>query len=178
MPFEGFDFTNFWEESTYRDNYACGPLLPAALAEAEKMLGYKLPASYVWLMERKNGGVPVNRAFPTKTPVSWAGDHIAIESIFGVGLNTPGCIVGETRLMVEEWGYPEIGVAICDCPSAGHDEVFLDYRACGPQGEPKVVHIDQEDDYLITPLADTFEEFIRGLVSEDEFDFDEDGEDE
>ena len=41
-----------------------------------------------------------------------------------------------------------------------------------------MVHIDQEDDYLITPLADTFEEFIRGLVSEDEFDFDEEGEDE
>ena len=32
MPFEGFDFTNFWEESTYRASYACGPLLPAVLA--------------------------------------------------------------------------------------------------------------------------------------------------
>ena len=47
--------------------------------------------------------------------------------------------------------------------------IFLDYRECGPQGEPKVVHIDQELDYEITPLADCFEEFIRGLVHEDEF---------
>ena len=85
-----------------------------------------------------------------------------------------GNIVDETRLMVEEWGYPAIGIAICDCPSAGHDEIFLDYRACGPQGEPKVVHVDQEDDYCITPLADTFEEFIRGLVNDSEFDFEED----
>ena len=29
-------------------------------------------------------------------------------------------------------------MAICDCPSAGHDMIFLDYRACGPQGEPAV----------------------------------------
>ena len=76
--------------------------------------------------------------------------------------------------MIEEWGYPDIGIAICDCPSAGHDMVFLDYRECGPHGEPGVVHIDQEDDYLITPLADTFEEFVRGLVDEEDYDDEED----
>ena len=30
-----------------------------------------------------------------------------------------------------------------------------------------MVHIDQEYDYEITPLADTFEDFIRGLVNEE-----------
>ena len=79
-----------------------------------------------------------------------------------------------SRFMIEEWGYPDIGVAICDCPSAGHDMVFLDYRECGPQGEPKVVHIDQEADYEITPLADTFEAFVRGLVDESDYDDEED----
>lgn len=178
MPFEGFNFSGFWEESAYAEKaYGCGQVNPTVLAEVEKALGYKLPASYVWLMERHNGGVPFNRAFPTRTPTSWAEDHIAIEGIYGIGLDARGSIIQETRLMVEEWKYPDIGIAICDCPSAGHDEVFLDYRTCGPQGEPKVVHIDQEDDYAITPLADTFEEFIRGLAGEDSFDFDgeEDG---
>ena len=68
--------------------------------------------------------------------------------------------------MIAEWEYPAIGVAICDCPSAGHDMIFLDYRACGSQGEPAVVHVDQENDYKITHLADSFEEFIRGLEHE------------
>lgn len=45
--------------------------------------------------------------------------------------------------------------------------IFFDYRECGPQGEPKVVHVDQEMDYKITFLADNFEEFIRGLVPGD-----------
>ena len=46
-------------------------------------------------------------------------------------------------------------------------------QECGPQGEPKVVHIDQECDYEITPLADNFEEFIRGLVNDDDFEFED-----
>ena len=70
--------------------------------------------------------------------------------------------------MKDDWGYPDIGVAICDTPSAGHEMIFLDYRECGRQGEPKVVHIDQELDYEITLLADNFEDFIRGLVNSEE----------
>ena len=45
----------------------------------------------------------------------------------------------------------------------------LDYRARGPTGEPRVVHIDQERAYKITPLADDFESFIRGLVGDEDF---------
>ena len=75
--------------------------------------------------------------------------------------------------MIDDWEYPAIGVAICDCPSAGHDMIFLDYRECGSQRKPKLVHIDQECDYKITPLADSFEEFIRGLANEDDFDLED-----
>jgi SMI1/KNR4 family protein SUKH-1 len=69
---------------------------------------------------------------------------------------------------VAEWGYPDIGVYIADCPSAGHDMIALDYRR---PGEPAVVHIDQEWDYQITVLAPDFETFVRGLA--DELDYDE-----
>ena len=47
--------------------------------------------------------------------------------------------------------------------------IFLDYSKCGLTGEPSVVHIDEENDYKITTLAASFEEFIRGLVNSKDF---------
>ena len=45
----------------------------------------------------------------------------------------------------------------------GHDMIFLDYSDCGPEGEPCVVHIDQEGGYEITYLADNFKDFVDRL---------------
>ncbi len=145
----------------------------------EEELGYKLPASYIWLMKQHNGGIPVNTCYPCDEPTSWAEDHVAITGILGIGREKSYSLCGNlgSQFMIDEWEYPAIGVAICDCPSAGHDMIFLDYRACGPQGEPAVVHVDQENDYRITHLADSFEEFIRGLEHESVYDLDEDAED-
>ena len=179
-PFEGFDLTGFWKEPNgyARKNYIEPPPTAEVIRQVEKELGYKLPESYIALMQVQNGGFSKKSAFPTSTPTSWADDHIAIEGFLSIGWDKTYSLCGRlgSRFMMEEWGYPDIGIAICDCPSAGHDMVFLDYRECGPQGEPKVVHIDQEDDYYITPLADSFEAFIRGLVDEDDFDFDDEEE--
>lgn len=79
------------------------------------------------------------------------------------------CGENGSQFWIDEWGYPSIGVYFADCPSAGHDMVCLDYRACGPQGEPSVVHVDQECDYKITFVAPTFEAFIRGLEDAERF---------
>jgi hypothetical protein len=48
----------------------------------------------------------------------------------------------------------------------------LDYRACGPKGEPRVVHIDQELEYKVTHVADNFESFLRDLESDEAFEYD------
>ena len=179
VPFEGFDFTNFWDDNEYAlKEYVSGPLSDELIASVEDELGYELPASYIWLMKRHNGGMPVNTCYPTDEPTSWAEDHVAITGIFGIGREKDCSLCGSlgSQFMIDEWEYPAIGVAICDCPSAGHDMIFLDYRTCGPNGEPAVVHVDQENDYKITHLAGSFEEFIRGLEPESSFDEDADNE--
>ena len=178
-PFEGFDLTNFWDDNWYAlKEYVSDPPSDELIASVEEELGYKLPAAYIWLMKQHNGGIPVNTCYPCDEPTCWADDHVAITGIFGIGREKSCSLCGElgSQFMIDEWEYPAIGVAICDCPSAGHDMIFLDYRVCGPQGEPAVVHVDQENDYKITHLADSFEEFIRGLEHESLYDPDEDAE--
>ncbi|QNP60587.1 SMI1/KNR4 family protein [Paenacidovorax monticola] len=173
--FDGFDLAAFWADSDYaRREYTEPPPTPQAIAAVEAELGYRLPASYVALMQRQNGGTPINRCFPTGQPTSWAEDHVAISAFKGIGFQKQWSLCGGlgSRFKIEEWEYPDIGVYFGDCPSAGHDMIALDYRACGPAGEPAVVHVDQEGDYRITPLAPDFETFVRGLVHESAYEDD------
>lgn len=164
MPFENFDFSDFWDDCEWaKKAYICEPPTDELIAEIEAELGYKLPESYIWLMKQHNGGIPFKDTF-------YCGggeyDFADIDGILGIGRcdgrKSPYFSITDSIVYIDE-GYPNIGVAICNCPSAGHDMIFLDYRECGPRGEPKVVHIDQEGDYCITFLASNFEEFIRGL---------------
>ena len=170
--FHDFDLQNFWEKSDYADeSYVGEPLTDEMVASIEKELGYKLPQSYIDLMHHQNGGIPNKTTHRTKERTSWAEDHIAISGIYGINCSKPNCLGGTfgSQFWIEEWEYPSIGVYFCDCPSAGHDMLCLDYRACGPQGEPQVVHVDQAFDYKITFVAENFESFVRGLEDEGAF---------
>ncbi|MBQ4397623.1 MAG: SMI1/KNR4 family protein [Clostridia bacterium] len=164
--FEHADLDSLWDDSDYSlDNYVSEPPTDQMIRETQVALGYKLPASYVCLMKRHNGGIlrrtccPIDDRFP-----------VMIEGIYGIGRKKPCSLLGiySTAFWVEEWEYPDIGIAIADTPSAGHDMIFLDYRQCGRDGEPRVVVVDQEADYEITVLADNFEEFISRLRTDTE----------
>ena len=170
--FDDFDFTDFWKDSSYsKENYIENPPTDELIREIEVELGYKLPKSYVELMKKHNGGITKKDAFPTKEATSYADDHIAITGIMGIGREKIYSICGKmgSQFWIDEWEYPQIGVAICTTPSGGHDMVFLDYTECGKEGEPKVVYIDAEKNYKITKVADNFEEFLRGLVRENDY---------
>ena len=171
--FHDFDFSDFWDDNDYAlEEYIEAKPTDELINSIEIELGYKLPASYKELIKMHNGGIPKRDCFPTTTPTSWAEDHVAITGIMGIGRNKIYSLCGDlgSQFMIDEWGYPDTGVFICNCPSAGHDMIMLDYSNCGKDGEPEVVHIDQEYDYRKTYLAKDFESFIRGLVSSDIYD--------
>jgi hypothetical protein len=173
-PFEGFDFEGFWDDHPYSlETYVEPPPSDELIASIEQELGgYRLPAAYVDLARRHNGGLVKRNCYPMKERTGWAEDHVAISGLYAIGRTSTYSLAGElgAKFMIEKWGYPPIGVGIADTPSGGHEQIMLDYRACGKQGEPQVVYVDQEDDYSITVVAPDFETFIRGLVDESEYD--------
>jgi hypothetical protein len=160
--------SNFWNDSEEaQKNYIDTLPSDELIKSIEKDLGYKLPYSYIELMKIHNGGIPSNNCFPIDKPLLAYSDHIEIYGIFGISYTKPYSLCGSfgNKLWQGGWGYPDIGIYICDTPSAGHDMVALDYRKCSKDGEPEVVHVDQEDDYKITFLAKNFEEFILNLIN-------------
>lgn len=167
-----FDLNNFWKDCNYaREEYIDSPFSAADVLVIEEELGYKLPSFYVEFMRFQNGGVPNNTCHRTHEVTSWAESHIAIYGLFSIGREKVYSLCGGagSKFWIEDWGYPEIGIYFADCPSAGHDMLCLDYRKCGPNGEPEVVHVDQESDYKITFVAENFEAFVRGLESDKAF---------
>lgn len=155
---------NLWLDSEYsKENCISEPFDDEMLKSIEAELGYKLPASYVELMRAHNGGI-LNRA------VLEIGDtYTVIDALYGIGRQKSHSLCGtyNTKFWVEEWGYPDIGIAIAETESAGHEMIFLDYTECGPEGEPRVVYIDQEWDYKTIVVAENFEEFINMLHEEE-----------
>lgn len=173
---ENFDFDDFWEPSEYADqNYVDDPLTPEKVSAVEDELGFVLPKAYVEFMKYQNGGIPRRTNHRTCEPTSWSHNHIAITGLYSIGNASTYSLCGgfSSQFWVEEWGYPAIGVYFADCPSAGHDMLCLDYSECGPTGEPRVVHVDQELDYKVTVVAPSFESFVRGLESDQAFEAEE-----
>jgi SMI1 / KNR4 family (SUKH-1) len=170
--FDDFDLQSFWEPSDYAlKEYVGPPVTDEAITRVERELQYKLPASYVEFMRFQNGGIPRFTSHRTNERTTWSHDHVAITGIYSIGSERPCSLLGEfgSQFWIDEWGYPPIGVYFADCPSAGHDMLCMDYRACGKSGEPQIVHIDQEWDYKIVLVADNFEKFIRGLEDDSAF---------
>lgn len=155
MPIE------FFEDDDY---YTGPPTTPDLIEHAEASLGVRLPVAYRDLLRERNGGSPLRRCFMTEFETSWAPDHFEISAVLGVGghLGIDSTGGQGSADLVREWDYPDVGVVICDTPSAGHDTVMLDYRTCGSSGEPAVVYVDE--DRVPREVAPSFQVFIAQLT--------------
>ncbi len=170
-PLPKFDSANFWDDSEEAlEDYVSAPLTDDIIASVEEELVFKLPAFYTAMMKQHNGGIPRSTKYLLGNEAAAAGkDHIIISGIRGIGRDKKYSLCGElgSWSVIENWGYPEFGVVICDAPSAGQGVVMLDYRSGGNDGEPEIVYVDQENNRKVTYLAKNFETFIRGLVKEE-----------
>jgi hypothetical protein len=144
----------FWRDSRY---FTGPPLTEAMIREAEKRLGYKLPEAYLRLLRLRNGGSPRRPYFPIRGLRGWPTGYFQVDSLRGIGHELWGIETARDH-------YPDIGLVIGDTPSGGHDAVMLDYRECGPKGEPRVLHAVQGCDASeVTVLAPNFVAFVLAL---------------
>ena len=156
-----FDWTGFWNDVDYAfESYIGKPVTDEDIKAAEANLGYTLPVAYIELLKNHNGGVVKKNCF-----IDDDDDCVYVTGIYGIDKDKKYSLLGEmgNNFWISKVKYSPIGVVVADTISGGHDMIFLDYRECGPTGEPKVVRIDQEGDYSITLLADNFGDFIKNL---------------
>lgn len=155
------DFTHFWNDSAPgAGEYIADPPSDGLIESVEEELVFKLPAFYLRMMKQHNGGIPQNRVVSLED-----GSQIEISGILGIGRGVPKSLCGTSgsRFIIEDGGYPEIGVVIADCLS-NSGVVMLDYRSSGNDGEPEVVHVDKDNGYSMTRIAPNVEAFFRALA--------------
>ncbi|MBU2663612.1 SMI1/KNR4 family protein [Actinoplanes bogorensis] len=155
----------FWHDDNKRG--ALAPLTPAALADAERKLGLKLPADLLTLLEHQNGGVVAEAWDACPAPAnSWSSDHVPFDHLMGVGpAGGDRLTLLDTEYLVGEWDLPSPVVLLS---GDGHYWIALDYRECGPTGEPAVVWLDSDDESEFR-IAPDFRAFLEHLTPSEGF---------
>ena len=144
------------------------PVTEQLIAQTEAELGYKLPADYIALMRLHNGGLLARSVFSyleTDQNGKEYACELLVRGISGMGFKNACALCGEMGSRFWEdpanWNYPHIGIYFAE-EESGHGLYALDYRECGPDGEPAVINIYHEG-FKITRLADNFADFVRNL---------------
>lgn len=151
----------FWGNNYYNHP----PLTNEMIEIAEKMLKIKLPMLLIDLLRIQNGGYTKGFAFPMAEKTTWSDSHIPLSDLSGIVIDKSirtALNILDTEYMTEEWDLPEKQVLLT---GEGHWWITLDYRR---GNVPTVRWIDVECDEDVH-VADNFEDFINGLVSEDLF---------
>ncbi|MFD4588054.1 SMI1/KNR4 family protein [Streptomyces sp. NPDC058423] len=139
------------------------PLTDEMVREAEHMLGVTLPSALLDLLRVQNGGgvAADHDAFPTSRPTSWSADHVPFDDLMGIGRRDGMISLLDTPYLVAEWGMPTPIVLLS---GDGHCWIGLDYRVCGPDGEPSVTWFETDLDTELV-LAGDFRSFVEGLTA-------------
>lgn len=155
------NMTEFWDSNYYNNS----PLTDKMIKQAESELGVKLPDTFLDLLKIQNGGYTKGFAFPMAVKTTWSDNHVPLTELFGIVINKESDSAHNIMLseyMIREWGLPEKQVLLT---GDGHWWITLDYR----HGDtPSIRWIDCECGEDIH-VANSFDEFYNGLVSEDEF---------
>src|SRR5438552_12983993 len=135
-----------WRVQAYLP-YLQPPLTDKALASAEKEIGYKIPAEYVNLLKKQNGGY-----------IRFSLAEMVHDSIAGIGPHFPSLTGFDWHDCQEYVSFPLQGLVPFD--GDGHWHLCLDYRR--NSRTPSVTQADIECDRE-SRIADSFADYLAML---------------
>lgn len=176
-----FDLKDFWKDSAEsKKNFICKDASTEDIKKCEEKLGFKLPDSYIALMKGHNGGMLGRNVFQKRDTNGKIVKSMICEFLNAIGDEKTFSLLADWSKWTTE-GYDK-GILIgLHMPDSGYGKkYYLDYSICGNLGEPRVIcHTrvwrDNHARHVEFELADTFEDFIKGLVKAPKiaaFDFD------
>jgi hypothetical protein len=127
--------------------YVQPPLTEAAVASAEREIGYKLPAEYLNLLKKQNGGY-----------IRYSLPEMVHDSIAGIGPHFPSLTGFDWDECQESVSFPLQGLVPFD--GDGHWHICLDYRR--QNDAPAITYVDIECDRE-SPIAASFADYLEQL---------------
>jgi len=140
-----------------RPDGAWGPALaPGMRAAEEAALGLQLPDALVDALGEANGG----RLRRTRVPgTTTSRAPVQVRDLSGIGYPEG---LRLSAALCREWDYPQPSLVLS---SEGPTAVLLDYRRCGPQGEPAVIFVDTDHEVDGRPVEWTLALDARSFLA-------------
>ena len=110
--FDGFDLSNFWQNSDYvQKEYVCEPLSDDLIASVEARLRSTIACLVSYVDEKSKWGRATQHLFSDENTTYFAKDHVGITGIFGVGRRQTYSLCGPrgSEFMRNHWKYPAWG---------------------------------------------------------------------
>jgi hypothetical protein len=151
---------------TPADFWALGPksapdITSDKVRQIEERLDIKLPTELIALLKVRNGGYTKGFVFPTQKPTSWSENCVPFYEILDLEISHLEMTYFNS-IEAQERRIPAKQILIS---GDGHFFISLDYRQ---SKNPSVAWIDTEMDEELQ-LANSFKEFMEGIVDEDTF---------
>lgn len=132
-----------------------GPVLDDTMvARFELLFGLRLPEALVEVLRQSNGG----RLRRTSLGEQAGRRPLRVRDLAGIGYDEG--LEASSRLC-EEWGYPRPSLVLS---SEGPVATLLDYRRCGPHGEPSVVFVDTDHEIAGRPVEWTVAPDVAAML--------------
>ncbi len=157
--YNDIDFYKFFDnDSKYGKEYNKGKLNDNTIKETEKLLGRKLPKSYIEFLTIQNGGyISDNFGDCWLTAIDGlesSQSNIYLEDSYDPSIKDEVSALGLAKSLVP----------FGETQSGGHDVYCMDFSSVDENGEPRIVRVELEGKVELYFVANNFEKFINKIV--------------